>query len=168
MYSVISFAEHSEYLDSLTILSKSIWVPKLLPSRSAYLYPRILRDFANYVLIIVDNTTHEPVGYEGGVPFVGPTCLTDLPDDGYDAVIKGAFDALDNHLTPTMFAALVIGIAPSRQKQGLGEVMVKALCNLARQSGFSDFVIPVRPTQKANEPRTELLPKNWTGGISGF
>ena len=156
MYSVISFAEHPDYLDQLMTLSRSIWVPKLPPSRSAYLYPRILRDFANYVLIIVDDTTHEPVGYAGGVPFVGPACLADLPDDGYDAVIEGAFNALDNHLAPTMFAALVIGIAPSRQRQGLGEVMTKALCNLARQSGFSDFVLPVRPTQKAREPRTSM------------
>jgi hypothetical protein len=156
VYSVVTLPERPDFLEPITTISKSLWVPKLPPSRSAPLYPRIIQEFAENILIIFDDVSDEPVGYAGALTFVGPADLADLPDDGYDALIEQAFEARDHHLTPTLFGATVIGIRLDRRGQGLSEILAKALCDRARQGGFSDLVIPVRPTQKADEPLTPM------------
>ncbi len=108
------------------------------------------------MLVASDDKTGALVGYTAGLPFVGPTHLDDLPDEGYDAMIQAGVDAVDTKLTPNLFGAIVIGVAPKHRGTGLAGRLTKALCGLAYQNGYYDLVMPVRPANKSMEPHTPM------------
>lgn len=116
------------------------------------------RDFAEHVLVAYDESAPDiPVARALSVPFeFGTEQRPELPNDGWDAVIRWA--ALDRILgrTPTVVSALEVAVHPDRQGEGLSAVMLAAMCENARRLGFTELVAPVRPSHKAHEPHLPI------------
>ncbi len=99
----------------------------------------------------------QPVARAFSVPFAfrdGTRGREELPDGGWDAVIRWADEDRRAGRSPTAVSALEIMVAPPFQRRGVSRLMLTALRGNARRLGFADLYAPLRPTDKHREPLT--------------
>lgn len=98
-----------------------------------------------------------PVARAFSVPFAfrdGTKGREELPDSGWDAVIRWADEDCRARRRATAVSALEIMVAPRLQQRGTSRLMLAAMCDNARRLGFADLYAPLRPTEKHREPLT--------------
>ena len=120
-------------------------------------YDRCARLFPDLVFLAV---TEDGAGAETmvGRAFAVPFGLRgdELPDDGWDAVVKwGIEDHLDDRPT-THVSALEIAVPPKHRGTGLPPRFIAAMRATATARGAVALVAPVRPTAKHLEPHTPM------------
>jgi GNAT superfamily N-acetyltransferase len=76
---------------------------------------------------------------------------TELPDGGWDDVIRWAHDDAALGHKPTTASALEISLLPAVRGRGIAEQMLAAMKANAGRHGFADLYAPVRPTQKQRQ-----------------
>jgi GNAT superfamily N-acetyltransferase len=80
----------------------------------------------------------------------------ELPDAGWDAVIRWAHE---DHLAgrkPSAVSALEISLVPQVRGAGHSRAMLQAMKANARARGFADLYAPLRPNQKHLQPHTPM------------
>ncbi|MGC2977562.1 GNAT family N-acetyltransferase [Brevibacterium sp. FAM 25378] len=117
------------------------------PTGDLYYARDVLDLFADYVLL-AHTAADEIVGKAHSIPFrLGGE---NLPEDGWDGVIRRGIRAeLVGEPTDTL-AALEIFVRPDRQGLGLSGTILAALRDHARNRGFAEVVVPVRPNGKTD------------------
>jgi GNAT superfamily N-acetyltransferase len=103
--------------------------------------------FAAFVLIAQDEAG-EVVGCAYSVPFV--LGGEDLPDHGWDFVIRNGLLASLRGQEPDAISAVEIAVRPDRQGEGLSGQLLVAMRDNAAREGFAELVAPVRPNGKAD------------------
>ena len=82
---------------------------------------------------------------------------------GLDAAIRTALSIHHSPTEPNTLLALGIEVSAEHQGAGLGTVTLQALRTTARNAGFAQLIVPIRPTWKERYP---LVPigryANWT------
>jgi GNAT superfamily N-acetyltransferase len=87
------------------------------------------------------------------VPFaLGINDRHELPDGGWDAVIRWAHEDRSIGRPPTAVSALEISLLPAARGRGLSKIILQAMRRNTRALGFTDLYAPVRPTEKARQP----------------
>lgn len=149
---ICSLADNPKALKDLEILHDKTWFSHLPPSKSAYLLPRIASSFSKYILLAYDSEAKdELMAYAAAVPLNGPEDINDLPDSGYDGALQNAFTSLDNGIKPNMLCAISITVDPKFRGRDLSVIMAKSLTELAKDCGFKNLIVPIRPPGKADE-----------------
>jgi hypothetical protein len=110
-------------------------------------YYALAEQFADCILMVED-----PSGTLVAKAFSAPFCYTDdeLPDDGWDGVIRRALRTKMAGDTPNMISAIEISIRRDAQGSGLSGTILRALRDNAARLGFSELVAPVRPNGKSD------------------
>jgi GNAT superfamily N-acetyltransferase len=99
----------------------------------------------------------ELVGRAFSVPFAFDIAgRTELPDGGWDQVIRWAHHDRIVGRPPTTMSALEIALLPKARAVGNSLAMMNALKACARKMGFADMFAPVRPNQKHLRPRMPM------------
>lgn len=99
----------------------------------------------------------EVVGRAFGVPFaLDVEGRTELPDGGWDQVIRWAHDDRIVGRPPTAMSALEIAFVPKARGRGNSLAMLDTLKACAKNMGFAEMFAPVRPNQKHLRPRTAM------------
>ncbi|TDD99084.1 N-acetyltransferase [Jiangella asiatica] len=125
------------------------------PMGSLY-YTDVERNHPQHVLVAYE-PPDVPVAVAYTVPFeFGSGRRTELPDDGWDAVIRWATQDRDRGTEPNLVSALEIAIRPDRRGEGLATVMLAAMRDNVRRLGFTELVAPVRPSAKHQEPHVPI------------
>lgn len=92
-----------------------------------------------------------------GIPFaMGIQGREELPDHGWDGVLLWAAEDRLQGRPANALAALDIQVRNVRRGEGFSAIALQALRDAARAAGLSDVFAPVRPTGKAQEPRTAM------------
>lgn len=76
----------------------------------------------------------------------------ELPDGGWDEVIRWAHEDQAVGRLPTTVSALEISLLPQAQGAGNSRRMLEAMKANARKLGFADLFAPVRPNEKHRQP----------------
>jgi GNAT superfamily N-acetyltransferase len=107
---------------------------------------------------VVDSTHPEvAVGRAFAVPFAfGGPGREQLPDGGWDAVIRWAHEDRMLGRSGNVLSALEITLLPSHRGQGGSGVVLSAMADHARALGYRELFAPVRPTAKNLEPFTPI------------
>ena len=128
------------------------------PTGALYFGDGRLGRYLDFALVAFDaRETDRPLARAFCVPFAfrdGGAGREELPDGGWDAVIRWA-DA--DHLSqrrPTAVSALEIMVAPHLHGNGVSQAMLRAMRATVGARGFSDLYAPLRPTAKDREPLT--------------
>ena len=87
-----------------------------------------------------------PIKYDGE--------LKDLPDGGWDWVVKKALEDFNAGLTPNQLCALQIVIV--ERGHGLSYAALNEMVILGKEKGFKNILAPVRPTGKHLYPLTDI------------
>lgn len=97
------------------------------------------------------------VGRAFAVPFAfGIEGRTELPDGGWDEVIRWAHEDRTIGRASTTMSALEIAFVPKARGRGNSLAMLDAFKSCARKKGFIEMFAPVRPNQKHLQPRTAM------------
>ena len=158
---VVTLAERPELRDRVFGPEIQSALPEFMrhdPAASLYYGGGRLDHFLDYALTAIDPVRPEiPVARAFAVPFAfcdGRPERAELPDGGWDAVIRWADDDRHAGRPATAVSALEIMVAPDRQRGGIARRMLAAMRDNARRLGFRDLYAPLRPTLKDREPLT--------------
>jgi GNAT superfamily N-acetyltransferase len=129
------------------------------PTGALYYADRALDRYLDFILVAVDrDDPGRVIARAVAVPFAfGDAALgrTELPDGGWDAVIRWAHeDWLAGRAASAVSALEIMVLAPYRGR-GLSPLMLRAMRDNVARLGFADLYAPVRPTEKHKQP---LLP----------
>ncbi|MGA5756689.1 N-acetyltransferase [Nonomuraea bangladeshensis] len=123
-------------------------------------YPFADTTYADYVLVADDDA--EPgrvVARACMMPYLSEAA--ELPDDGWDGVIRRGWLARARGRRANGVSALEISVRKDRQGEGLSGVMLRAMRERAALLGFAELVAPVRPNRKHLEPGTPMAEYAW-------
>jgi GNAT superfamily N-acetyltransferase len=114
--------------------------------------------FENYLrYAFVGMIDGEIVGRAFSVPFAfGFPGRTELPDGGWDQVIRWAHEDTVQDRRPTTMSALEISLLPKARAAGNALALMNALKSRGTAMGFAEMFAPVRPVQKHLQPRTPM------------
>jgi hypothetical protein len=103
------------------------------------------------------------------VPFAFNTDgRTELPDGGWDQVIRWAHDDRMIGCAPNALSALEISMLPEARGSGNSLALLGAMKACAKIKGFGEVFAPVRPNQKHLQPRTPMRDYVNTVRADGF
>jgi GNAT superfamily N-acetyltransferase len=135
----------------------SLW-PEFMrhdPVADLYFGGAALNRYLDFVLVGLDGD--DVVARAFSVPFAfGIEGRTDLPDAGWDAVIRWAHE---DHLAgrkANAVSALEISLLPRLRGSGHSRTMLAAMKANARARGFADLYAPLRPNQKHLQPHVSM------------
>jgi GNAT superfamily N-acetyltransferase len=159
---VATFAERPDLLDKVFGEIQSA-VPEFMrhdPMGALYYGDQILSRYGEYGLVAVDPAEPtRPVARGFCVPFAfrdGTPGREELPDGGWDAVIRYGYEDQLVGNRPNAVSALEIMVAPRLHRQGISGVMLMAMRDNARRLGFRELYAPLRLTDKHKEPLTRF------------
>jgi len=158
---VATFAQRPDLLGKVFDPEIQSAVPEFMrhdPVAALYYGSGQLEHYSEFGLVAVDPAEPDrPVARAFSVPFAfrdGTKGRDELPDGGWDAVIRWADQDRRAGRLATTVSALEIMVAPRLQRSGISRLMLTALRNNARRLGFADLYAPLRPTDKHREPLT--------------
>jgi len=152
---VTTLAERPELEGPLDELTR-FWPRFMLEDPIADLYYRDLSLVADTVWVATDGARTVARAFATPVALGPEHDRPELPEDGWDAVVRHAWhDRLDGR-APTHLSALEIMIEPSHRGTGLATRMIEVMRDAGRERGLAALLAPVRPTRKAEEPDTPM------------
>lgn len=144
---------------------QSVWPEFARHDAAASLYfgPSMFDRYLDYAFAaVIDGKV---VGRAFSVPFAfNFDGRTELPDGGWDQVIRWAHDDTMIGRAPTALSALEISLLPEARGGGNSLALLGAMKACAKARGFAELFAPVRPNQKHLQPR---LPMRDYVGIVG-
>src|ERR1043165_901380 len=156
---IVTLAERPELRAAIFAdeMQLSLW-PEFMrhdPVANLYFADAALNRYLDYVLGGLDDG--KVVARAFSVPFCfGIEGRTELPDAGWDAVIRWAHE---DHLAaraPNGVSALEISLLPRVRAGGNSRAMLAAMKQNARARGFADLYAPLRPNQKQLQPHMPM------------
>ena len=118
------------------------------------LYTRLLEDYADYQLCLIDEDRGYPVAVANCVP-ISCSGTGDLPPEGWDWLVERAAGS-DSRQRPNMLGALAISVPARHRSKGYARLMIQALLELAEAKDLDGLVAPVRPSAKAMHPHVPI------------
>jgi GNAT superfamily N-acetyltransferase len=118
-------------------------------------WSRVVEEFADHHVALVDEPAGELVGIGYSIPFAWDGSAAGLPA-GWQAVVTKAIADHDQGRTATAVAALSITVAADRQGHGLGRLVLRELRHAAHGHDFATLLAPVRPNRKSCYPLTPM------------
>jgi len=158
---VCTLAQRPELRAQLFSAEFAAAVPEFLrhdPAAARYYADGALDRYLDFALAAVDRDRPDrAIARAFSVPFCfrdGRPERDELPDRGWDEVIRWGWEDQRAGRRPNAVSALEIMVAPSHQGRGISQSMLAALCANTRARGFGDLYGPLRPTAKDKEPLT--------------
>ncbi|SEG99628.1 hypothetical protein SAMN05444920_113224 [Nonomuraea solani] len=152
---ITTLAERPEFASSLWDMDHT-WQEFVLNDPLADLfYPLATTMYADWVLVADDSSEPGRLVARGCmVPYRSDG--GELPDDGWDGVLRSAWLARARGLRANAVSALEVTVRRDLQGKGLSSVMLAAMRDLAARLGYAELVAPVRPSRKHLEPHTPM------------
>jgi GNAT superfamily N-acetyltransferase len=131
----------------------SVWPEFMRHDPVAHLYfaPSILDLYLDYAFAGV--AAGKVVARAFSVPFAFRIDgRAELPDGGWDEVIRWAYDDRMMGRAPNALSALEISLLPEARGGGNSRALLEAMKACAKAKGFAEMFAPVRPNQKHLRP----------------
>lgn len=151
---------------------QSLWPEFMMHDTVADLYfdtPHFDR-YQDFAFAIMDPAQPEtPVGRSFSVPFAFGDERAELPDSGWDGIIRRAHQDWLYGRAPNALSALEITLLPAYRGKGGSAVVLDAMRRHAGAHGLGRLFAPVRPTAKHREPflpMAQYLARRSADGLS--
>ncbi|MBF8188497.1 N-acetyltransferase [Nonomuraea sp. K274] len=118
-------------------------------------YPFATTTHSEHVLVADDDAEPGRLVARGCmIPFL--VSGAELPDDGWDGVVRRGWLTRERGRRPGCVSALEITVRRDLQGKGLSALMLAAMRDHAARLGYAELVAPVRPNLKHLEPHTPM------------
>ena len=113
--------------------------------------------FLDFMLVVFAEAQPDKLlGRALSVPFALGEDRPELPDGGWDTVVRWADQDAFTGRTPNTVSALELTLHPDASGQGVSAQVLEAFKENTLRRGSSELVAPVRPNQKHREPLTKM------------
>ena len=128
------------------------------PTANLYFAGGRFERFYDFMLVVFDEAQPDRLlGRALSVPFAfGEDDRPELPDGGWDTVVRWADQDAFTGRTPNTVSALELTLHPDASGQSISARVLAALKENTLRQGFGELVAPVRPNQKHREPLTKM------------
>lgn len=152
---ITTLAERPEFAATLWDMENS-WPEFMMHDPLADLFYAVAETvYPEYVLVADDDAEPGRLAARGCMmPFTMEG--DELPDDGWDGVLRRGWLARERGRKPDRVSALEITVRRDLLGRGLSRLMVDAMREHAARLGFAELVAPVRPIWKHEEPYTPM------------
>ena len=152
---IVTVASRPDLNDQLWDLT-SVWPEFMLNDPTGDLYYSYTDRWAEFIILAVDDGYVAARGFSVPFAFGEPVGRPELPDGGWDEVVRWSARDFADEVPTTHVSALEIGIDPRYRGSGLAGDMVVAMHENARRQGFDVMYAPVRPSRKHLEPKVSM------------
>ena len=108
--------------------------------------------FGKYQSVMIDETEDRVVAMGHSMPFRWDHELVELPEEGWDWVFEKAVQDDKAGVKTNILAAVFVGVREEQKKNGFSRSILLSFQPTARQYGYENLVIPVRPNEKPAYP----------------
>jgi GNAT superfamily N-acetyltransferase len=150
---LVTAAERPELVEEMRRLGASPW-PEFLQHDAVVesLWRYLYELAADYQLGLLDEATDSLAAIGNCIPIRWDGDPRKLPDRGIDAVLEDGVACLREGASPTAASALMIVVSPELLGRGISGRAIEAMAEVVGRHGLSEFVAPVRPTDKHRYP----------------
>ena len=96
------------------------------------------------------------LGFMNMIPIFLDRAMVDLPDEGWDWLIQKGMTDFENNIAPNCLGGLQINVLKQYQGKGFSKMLIQKGKEIMLASGFTNFIIPIRPTWKHKHPKTSM------------
>ncbi|AYA41618.1 transferase [Xenorhabdus nematophila] len=109
------------------------------------------------VAIMQQGQQERVVGMLNSIPFPWEYhSLDQLPDEGWDAVLRAGVEAKGKQKT-NMLSALAVTVVPEFRGHNIPALLINSVKQTARDEGLEGLVVPVRPSLKSQYPLQDFV-----------
>ncbi len=112
--------------------------------------------FADYQFGLLDPGTARGVAMGNCVPLRWDKPLDELPERGWDWALQHAAEDCRAGVEPNILCAIQVAIDPAYRGRGISTRMVEEMRVIGKLKGFRQLIAPVRPSQKAAYPLSDI------------
>jgi GNAT superfamily N-acetyltransferase len=154
---LITPASHPTYRQLVAPLAEACWPEFMLHDAVAdRLWGALFERFADYQFGLLDPQTGRAATMGNSVPLCWEGPLEELPERGWDWAMEQAVRDHKAGNQPNIQCAIQVAIDPAYRGRGVSARMVKAMRAVGTSKGFSLLIAPVRPSQKADYPLSDI------------
>ncbi len=156
-FELITPANQPDYRNMVAPLATASWPEFMLhdPISDKH-WSALFERFPEYQFGLLDTETNQAVAMGNSVPLHWEKNLADLPEEGWDWAFEQAVQNHEAGAAPNIQCAIQVAIHPTYQGRGLSTHMVQTMRSIGRSMGFGSLIAPVRPSQKADYPLSEI------------
>ncbi len=116
-------------------------------------YWALMERYQDHQLCLVDGERQYVIAAANTVPLYTPDPF-DLPQTGWDWVLKTAYDTMDRE--PNVLCGVAISVSPAYRGQGIAPRMIQGMRDLCREKQLQRLILPVRPSAKYKFPQVPI------------
>ncbi len=156
-YSFVSFSDldHRQKQQYRNIIQNAFPRIVLESKVTEEYWPRLETYFPEYQVYLT-NSTKEIVAFINAIPFSYKRPLNELPDDGWDWMLKQGIENKEQNIIPNCIGGLQIIVNTNYLGQGYSRIIINAAKSLRTEKGLEHLLIPIRPTFKHHFPHMEM------------
>ncbi|MGE5072096.1 MAG: GNAT family N-acetyltransferase [Anaerolineae bacterium] len=154
---LITPANHPTYRELVAPLAEACWPEFMLHDAVAdRLWGALFERFGDYQFGLLDPLTGRAAAMGNSVPLRWEAPLEELPERGWDWAMEQAVRDHQAGNQPNIQCAIQVAIDPAYRGRSVSTRMVQAMRAVAISKGFSQLIAPVRPSQKADYPLSNI------------
>lgn len=148
-YIVKTYTEHEAIREHNFNMARAAWPEFMLHDAVAgEFFSELFDSFPDYQFGLFDKKTDEILALANCIPFFWDKPFSELPEEGWDWVLKQGVLDHKNKVHPNIASAIQIMILPGSRGKGISPLAVREMTKIVAQKGLTHLVAPVRPNMK--------------------
>ncbi|MFE6156934.1 N-acetyltransferase [Streptomyces sp. NPDC057889] len=151
-FRVATLAERPD-LEPALVAMESTWPNYIQPDPLLVYW--VFDRYPQHQLVVIDDED-QVIARAASIPLAWSGAVDELPDTGWDAVLRQCLSDTYRGQRLNTLCALEIAVVPGHKARNLSGHTLSALTSHARACGFGNVIGPVRPSRKHEEPAIPL------------
>lgn len=128
----------------------------ILRSRVMKNYWSKLEEYFPFTQIFMVDSDGNLIGFMNTVPVFWNKSLKELPDDGWDWLLRKGITGFEKGQQPNTLGGLQIIVTKAHQGKGFSKKLIAEAKKVVEKIGYKNFIIPIRPTFKHRHPEMKM------------
>ncbi|AXT55577.1 N-acetyltransferase [Aquimarina sp. AD1] len=160
---MITYLKYSD-LDSSLIKQYKSAITEAFPeiilrSRVTEEYWSRLENYFPHTQVFMVDSNNDLLGFMNAIPIFWDQMLEDLPQEGWDWLLRKGISDFEDNVLPNILGGLQIIVTKKYQGQGYSKLLISKGKEIRKSLGLDKLIIPIRPILKHNHP--QLLMKDY-------
>jgi hypothetical protein len=117
-------------------------------------WDRVESYFPEYQIFLLDED--QLLGFMNAIPLFWNSPMIELPNEGWDWMLKKGVIDFENKVEPNTLGGLQIIVTKENLGKGYSKMLISEAKQFVNEIGFENFIIPIRPTFKSLFPNMEM------------
>ena len=117
-------------------------------------WDRVESYFPEYQIFLIEDS--RLLGFINAIPLYWDSPMKELPDEGWDWMLKKGVTDYERSREPNTLGGLQIIVTKENLGKGYSKTLISAAKRIVKELGFEHFIIPIRPTFKSRYPKMAM------------